>query len=87
MTYEQLRVLQAVVAEGTFRGAMPEHLIGEELARGELVPIHVEGIEPRLSQLYQIRRTDKSIGIVASALWQALRDLSEELKRKTILSK
>ena len=69
-----------IILSGMAWGGMPEHLIREELAREELVPIQVEGIEPRLSQLYLIRRTDKSIGIVARALWNALRDLSEELK-------
>lgn len=64
-------------------GGMPEHLIQGELARGQLVPIHVEGVEPRFSQLYLIRRTDKPIGIVADVLWTALRDLSEELKQET----
>ncbi len=54
---------------------MPEHVIGEELASGELVPIHVEGIEPRLSQLYLIRRTDRTLGLVAQALWKALESL------------
>jgi DNA-binding transcriptional LysR family regulator len=66
-----------IILSGMAWGGMPEHLIEVELARGELVPIHVAGIEPRLSQLYLIRRTDKSIGIVARALWKALQDLSK----------
>ena len=65
-----------IILAGMAWGAMPEHLIRAELASGELVPIHVEGIEPRLSQLYLIQRTDKAIGVVADALWQALLDLS-----------
>jgi DNA-binding transcriptional LysR family regulator len=57
-----------MILSGMTWGGIPEHLIREELARGELVPIHVEGIEPRLSQLYLIRRTDKPIGTVSDAL-------------------
>ena len=67
-----------IILAGMAWGAMPEHLIQDELARGELVPIHVEGIEPRLSQLYLLRRTDKAIGVVADALWTALKELTEE---------
>lgn len=37
-------------------------------------------IEPRLSQLYLIRRTDKLIGVVSDALWKALQELSSTLK-------
>ena len=66
-----------IILEGMAWGGMPEHLIKPELDSGELVPIHIEGIEPRLAQLYLIRRTDKSIGVVAQSLWEALRNLSE----------
>ncbi len=52
------------------------HLIKEELASGELVPIYVEGIEPRLVQLYLIRRTDKAVGVVSDALWGTFRGIS-----------
>ncbi len=76
-----------IILAGMAWGAMPEHLICEELARGELVQIHVEGIEARLSQLYLMRRTDKSIGIVADALWNVLRNLSEALNEEGKIGK
>jgi len=63
-----------IILSGMAWGGMPEHMIEKELASGELKPVHVEGIEPRLSQLYLIRRTDKPIGLVADAIWQALQD-------------
>lgn len=53
-------------------GGIPEHLIKEELERGELVALNVEGYPPRHSQLYQIRRRDHQIGIVAQSIWNAL---------------
>jgi DNA-binding transcriptional LysR family regulator len=59
-------------------GGMPEHMIEKELARGVLKPVHVEGIEPRLSQLYLVRRTDKPIGLVADAIWQALQHANKK---------
>ena len=64
-----------IIMAGMAWGGMPEHLIKDELANGELVPLHIEGIEPRLSQLYLIRRTDKSIGVVSDAIWNALLEL------------
>lgn len=53
-------------------GGMPEHLIKQELERGELVALNVEGYPPRYSQLYQIRHRDHQIGIVAQSIWKAL---------------
>lgn len=54
-------------------GGLPEHVVANELASGELVRIHVEGFEIRTSQLYIIRRLDRPVGKVADALWQTLR--------------
>lgn len=65
-----------IILSGMAWGGMPEHMIGAELTSGELVPIHVEGLEARLSQLYLIRRTDKPIGTVADAIWRALQALA-----------
>lgn len=67
-----------IILAGMAWGGMPEHLIKQELASGELVPIHVEGLEPRLSQLYLVRRTDKPIGVVSDALWEAFQKLSSQ---------
>ena len=59
-------------------GGMPEHLIKEELKRGELIALNVEGYPPRHSQLYQIRRRDQQPGIVAQAIWIALLDRAKK---------
>ena len=66
-----------IIMAGMAWGGMPEQLISKELGSGELVPVHVEGIEPRLAQLYLIRRTDRSVGVVSDAIWQALQELSQ----------
>lgn len=65
-----------IIIAGMGWGGLPEHVVADELARGELVRVHVEGFEIRTSQLYIIRRTDRTVGVVAEALWQALRRLS-----------
>ena len=65
-----------IILAGMGWGGLPEHVVADELVRGELVRVHVEGFEIRTSQLYIIRRTDRTVGVVAEALWQALRRLS-----------
>ncbi|KZK88760.1 HTH-type transcriptional activator AllS [Pseudovibrio sp. Ad5] len=53
-------------------GGIPEHMIIEELARGELVQLNVEGFQPRQSRLFQIRKRDRDVGVVAQAIWDDL---------------
>jgi len=53
-------------------GGMPTHMIKEELQSGTLIPLSVEGYPPRLSHLFQIRKRDKPLGIVAQTIWQSL---------------
>ena len=51
-------------------GGIPTHMIERELARGELVALNVEGYEKRQSQLFQMRKRDKAVGIVAQSIWE-----------------
>ena len=67
-----------IILAGMGWGGLPEHVVAEELADGRLVRVHVEGFDIRSSQLYIIRRTDRPVGVVAEALWQALRAISGE---------
>jgi len=53
-------------------GGLPEHLIKDEIDRGNLVRLNVEGYPPVQSLLYQIRRRDRDIGIVAQSIWERL---------------
>ncbi len=61
-----------IIMAGMGWGGLPEHWVAEELADGRLVRVHVEGFEIRTSQIYVIRRSDRAVGTVAEALWQAL---------------
>ena len=54
-------------------GGIPTHMIESELARGELVVLNVEGYQKRQSQLFQIRKREKDVGIVAQSIWEQLR--------------
>jgi len=53
-------------------GGIPEHLIRDELGSGQLVKLNVEGFPVRQSQLFQIRRLDRTAGTVAQSLWTVL---------------
>ena len=54
-------------------GGIPTHMIESELARGELVALNIEGYQKRQSHLFQMRKRDKDIGIVAQSIWEQLR--------------
>ena len=53
-------------------GGIPTHMIERELAQGELVALNVEGYQKRQSQLFQMRKRDKDVGIVAQSIWEQL---------------
>lgn len=53
-------------------GGIPTHMIDSELARGELVALNVEGYQKRQSHLFQMRKRDKDVGIVAQSIWEQL---------------
>ncbi|MDA3858809.1 MAG: LysR family transcriptional regulator [Roseovarius sp.] len=53
-------------------GGIPTHMIESELARGALVALNVEGYQKRQSHLFQMRKRDKDVGIVAQSIWEQL---------------
>lgn len=53
-------------------GGMPEHVVKEELARGDLVAIDVEGFHTQTSEVFAVRKRGKIMGPVQAALWEAL---------------
>ena len=67
-----------IILAGMGWGGLPEHAIKKELASGRLVQIHIEGFEIRQEQIYMIRRKDKTIGVVAEALWNELQQLANK---------
>ena len=54
-------------------GGLPTHMIEDELARGALVALNVEGYQKRESHLFQMRKRDSDVGIVAQSIWEQLR--------------
>jgi DNA-binding transcriptional LysR family regulator len=53
-------------------GGIPTHMIESELAQGALVALHVEGYQKRQSHLFQMRKRDKDVGVVAQSIWERL---------------
>lgn len=62
-------------------GGIPTHMIEMELAQGELVALNVEGYQKRQSQLFQMRKRDKDVGIVAQSIWEQLSKIAQHMPR------
>lgn len=71
-TVSDFAAKKEILLAGMGWGGLPEYLIKEELASGELVPLNIEGLPPRESLLYLIRKRDAELGIVARTLWDRL---------------
>ena len=61
-----------IILAGMGWGGLPEYHVHQELERGELVRIYVEGFAGGHSDQFLIRRTDRPLGVVTQALWDAL---------------
>lgn len=59
-------------------GGIPFHMIERELAQGKLVALNVEGYQKRQSQLFQMRKRDKDVGIVAHSIWEELSEIAKQ---------
>lgn len=71
-TVSDFATKKSVIKAGLGWGGIPEHLISEELASGELVTLNVEGFPPRHTDIYAIRRRDRVMGQVMSTIWSKL---------------
>ena len=71
-TVSDFHAKRQVILAGQGWGGLPEHLIRDDLASGDLVALTVEGFPPRRSEIFAIRRRDQAPGPVATALWKCL---------------
>ncbi|WP_434043556.1 MULTISPECIES: LysR family transcriptional regulator [Sorangium] len=62
-----------VIAAGMGWGGLPEHVAADALAAGELVRLQVPEFKADVMELFVMRRRDRPHGVVAQALWEALR--------------
>ena len=63
---------KSIIKAGLGWGGIPEHMIRDELASGALVPLRVDGFPPRHTEIFAIRRRDKPMGKVMTAIWTAV---------------
>jgi DNA-binding transcriptional LysR family regulator len=61
-----------VILAGMGWGGLPEHVVADELASGELVALQVPEFEVGVMELFAMRRRDRAFGAVASALWEEI---------------
>ncbi|HEX2486740.1 MAG TPA: LysR family transcriptional regulator [Myxococcota bacterium] len=61
-----------VIAAGMGWGGLPEHVVAEDVARGELAVIAVPEFEAESMELFAIRSRSGVRGLVAQELWDAL---------------
>lgn len=71
-TVSDFAAKKEILCAGLGWGGMPKHLIEDQLARGELVVLDVDGYPPRHSRIYKIRRRDHTFGRVAQSIWEKL---------------
>lgn len=62
-----------VILAGMGWGGLPEHVVADALATGELVALQVPQFEADAMELFVLRRRDRPHGIVAQALWEELK--------------
>src|SRR5258705_439053 len=60
-----------VILAGMGWGGLPEHVVADALASGELVALEVPEFEVAM-ELFAMRRRDRAFGVVASALWEEI---------------
>ncbi|MEQ9259507.1 MAG: LysR family transcriptional regulator [Roseovarius sp.] len=71
-TVSDFQAKKSIIKAGLGWGGIPDHLMAEELAAGELVPLAVEGYPPRHTEIFAIRRRDRPMGKVMSSIWERL---------------
>jgi DNA-binding transcriptional LysR family regulator len=62
-----------VIFAGMGWGGLPEHVVADALASGELVALEVPEFEIGTMELFAMRRRDRAFGLVATALWEEMR--------------
>lgn len=63
-----------IISAGMGWGGLPDHVVAEELASGELVALDIPEFEAREMMLFVLRRPDRAHGVVADTAWRRLRD-------------
>lgn len=71
-TVSDFEAKKSIIKAGLGWGGIPEHMMRDELASGALVPLRVDGFPPRHTEIFAIRRRDKPMGKVMTAIWTSI---------------
>ncbi|MEM9500136.1 MAG: LysR family transcriptional regulator [Pseudomonadota bacterium] len=71
-TVSDFEAKKSIIKAGLGWGGIPEHMMADELASGALVPLRVDGFPPRHTEIFAIRRRDKPMGKVMTAIWASI---------------
>ncbi|WP_415920865.1 LysR family transcriptional regulator [Tateyamaria sp. SN6-1] len=63
---------KSIIKAGLGWGGIPDHMMQDDLASGTLVPLSVDGFPPRHTEIFAIRRRDRPMGKVMTAIWTAI---------------
>jgi len=65
-----------IIASGIGWGRMPMHMVEKEIKRGELLVLAHDDFESLKVDIKAVRKKDKPLGPVATALWQQLQSIN-----------
>ncbi|WP_437817684.1 LysR family transcriptional regulator [Sorangium sp. So ce1078] len=72
-TVTDVAAKKEVILAGMGWGGLPEHVVADALATGELVRLQVPEFRDDIMELFVMRRRDRPHGVVAQVLWEELR--------------
>ncbi|WP_437970143.1 LysR family transcriptional regulator [Sorangium sp. So ce260] len=72
-TVTDVAAKKEIILAGMGWGGLPEHVVADALAAGELVRLQVPEFSDDIMELFVMRRRDRPHGVVAQALWEELR--------------
>jgi DNA-binding transcriptional LysR family regulator len=62
-----------VILAGMGWGGLPQHVVADAIASGELIALEVPEFQTDAMELFAMRRRDRAHGVVANALWEELK--------------
>jgi DNA-binding transcriptional LysR family regulator len=73
-TVTDVTAKKEVVLAGLGWGGLPEHVVADAIDAGDLVALEIPEFDANAMELFVHRRRDRAHGVVAQALWDALKE-------------
>lgn len=71
-TVSDFHAKKQIIEAGLGWGGLPEYLIQQELASGDLIALDLTGFPVRRTEIFKIRLLERPVGPVAQAMWDNL---------------